>query len=123
MQDGFYKSRVADAAFTGCQFVAYGTQTMHATPASDPTKPIMGVSDTLAVAPGQFVDVQMTQIADLVAGGTIAYGDRLTTDANGHAVKAVKQAGATVYTAGYAQSDAVLGDIFPILIAPGAIDG
>ena len=123
MQDGFYKSRVADAAFAGWQFAAYGTQTMHAVPASDPTKPIMGVSDTLAVAPGQMVDVQMTQIGEVVCGGTIAYGDRLTTDANGHAVKAVKQTGATVYTAGYAQQAGVAGDIIQFLIVLGAIDG
>lgn len=123
MQDGFYKSRVADAAFTGCQFTAYGTQDGHAIPASDPTKPLMGVSDTLAVSPGQMVDVQMTQIGEVVAGGTIAYGDRLMTDANGRAVKAAKQTGATIYTAGYAQSGAVAGDIFPFLITLGAIDG
>ena len=123
MQDGFIKSFVADAAFTGCELTAFGTGDAHATPATDPTKPLVGVADTLAVRAGSMVDVQMTQIASVRAGATIVPGQRLMTDATSRAVPAVKQAGATIYTIGIAQVGAVVGDTFPALINLGAIDG
>ena len=65
----------------------------------------------------------MTQIATLKAGANIVPGQRLMTDANSHAVPAVKQAGATIYTIGIAQVAAVAGDLFSALIILGAIDG
>lgn len=123
MQDGFYKSFIADAAFAGRELVAFGTADVHAVPAPGPNVPLLGVADSLAVAPGQMVDVQQTLWGEAVAGGPITRGDRIMSDASGHAVTAVKQAGSTVYTAGIAQVSAVAGDIFPFLIHLGSIAG
>lgn len=123
MQDGFYKSRVADVAFTGCQFVAFGAADYHAVPAAGPNVPLAGISDSLPVPVGYMVDVQMTQIADVKLGGLVAAGDRLMADANGYAITAAKQAGAIVYTGGIAQMAGVAGDIIQALVIFGEIYG
>lgn len=123
MQAGFYKSRLAQAAFAPWQLAAFGGADNSVTPAAGANAPIAGVSDSLGAQPGQLVDVQMTQIADVQAGGAIAAGDLLTSDANGKAVKAVKQVGATVYVFGIAQTEAVAGDVFQALLAFSTIDG
>lgn len=123
MQDGFYKSFTADAGFAGRELVAFGQGDLHAVPAAGPNVPLVGVADSIPVQPNDMVDVQQTQWGEAVAGGPIAPGDRLMADANARAVKAVKQTGATVYTAGVAQTSAVAGDVFPFLIALGEIVG
>ena len=123
MQDGFYKSFTADVAFTGRELAAFGGADYHAVPAAGPNVPLIGVADSLAVPQGWQVDVQQTQWGEAIAGGTITRGDKLMADASGHAVTAVKQAGATVYTAGIAQISAVAGDVFPFLIVLDRIDG
>lgn len=123
MQDAFIKSRRADAAFTGFQFAAFGSGDNHVTPAAGPNVPLAGVADSLPCPAGQMVDVLMTQLADIQLGGTVAAGDRLMSDANGHAVTAAKQAGATVYVGGIAQVAGVVGDIIPALVVFDAIYG
>ena len=123
MQDGFYKSRHADAAFTGYQFAAFGAADLHVAPAAGSGVPLAGVSDSLPVRAGDLVDVQMTLIADIQLGGPVAPGDRLTADANGHAVAAAKVAGAVVYTGGIAQTAGVAGDIIPAFVIFDAIYG
>jgi len=123
MLSGLYKSRVAAAAFAPYQLAAFGAADHQVVPAVDPTKPLAGVADSIAVPAGLLVDVQMTEIAEVVAGGTIAAGDDLMTDANGHVVTAAKQVGVTVYLVGRAQVSALAGDVIPALITLGAIHG
>ena len=123
MLQGLYKSRLAALAFAPYQLAAFGPADNQVMPAIDPTKPLAGVADSLSIDAGSLVDVQMTEIAEVVAGGNIAAGDDLMADANGHVVTAAKQAGATIYTIGRAQVSALAGDVFPVLITLGAIRG
>lgn len=124
MQDGFYKSRRAATAIAACTLVAYTANADEVALAVSANAPIAGVADSLDVPVGHLVDVQMTQLGDVRFGaGGVVPGDPVTADAQGHAVKAVKQAGAIVYVAGIAQRPQLEGDIGPILLAPSLIVG
>lgn len=124
MQDGFYKSRRAATAIGASLLVAYTANGDEVALAVSANAPIAGVNDNIAVPLGDLADVQMTQLADVRFGaGGVAPGDPVTADAQGRAVKAVKQAGAIVYVAGIAQRPQLEGDIGPILLAPSMIVG
>lgn len=124
MQDGFYKSRRAATAIGASLLVAYTANADEVQLAVSANTPIAGVNDNVAVPVGSLADVQMTQLADVRFGaGGVAPGDPVTADAQGRAVKAVKQAGAIVYVAGIAQRPQLEGDIGPILLAPSMIVG
>ena len=123
MQPGFIKSRPTPQAVAPYAIVAFtgaGSAVRQAIAATDP---LAGVADSMGSQAGGMADVQLTQIADFQAGGTIAPGDPLTSDANGRAVKAVKQVGAIVNVIALAQAPALVGDVFPGLIAPSQIVG
>lgn len=124
MQDGFYKSRRAATAIGASLLCAYTANADEVQLAVSANAPIAGVNDNVAVPVGSLADVQMTQLADVRFGaGGVAPGDPVTADAQGRAVKAVKQAGAIVYVAGVAQRPQLEGDIGPILVAPFMIVG
>ena len=124
MQDGFYKSRRAATAIGANLLAAYTGNGDEVALAVSPNTPIAGVNDNVDVPLGQLADVQMTQLADVRFGaGGVAPGDPVTADAQGRAVKAVKQAGAIVWVAGIAQRPQLEGDIGPILVAPFMIVG
>jgi hypothetical protein len=79
------------------------------------TDKLCGVSDAaLDVADGRRVDVLMSGFQKLDAGGAIAWGDRLTSDANGKAVVAA----AGNNRIAIALQDAAAGDPFDVLITP-----
>jgi hypothetical protein len=61
---------------------------------------------------GQAADVMTRGITKLVAGGTIAAGDRIGTDAAGKAVKKTEGTDTTNYVVGVALQAAVANDIF-----------
>ena len=124
MQSGFYKSRNAASAIAGCSLAAYTANADEVTLATGSAAPIVGVTDTIDVATGELVDVQMTQLADVRFGAAVAPGDPLTADAEGRAIKAVKgAAGVIVYCIGFAQRPQVADDIGPALLAPFMIVG
>ena len=56
-------------------------------------------------------------------GGTVARGAPVTADASGKAVAAAPAAGSNVRIIGFAEVSAVAGDIAPVLIAPGVMQG
>lgn len=57
-------------------------------------------------------DVMTRGITKVIAGGTVAAGDRIGTDANGAAVKLTEGTDTTKYVVGVALQAAVSGDIF-----------
>lgn len=123
MRDGYIKSRLAAVTMPPCVLAAFTGTNNQVTLATGPTAPLAGVVDTMGAVAGSLCDVQMTEVADLVAGGPIAAGDPITSDANGNGVKAAKLAGQTVYCIGFAQAAHVVGDIMAVLIAPFLIVG
>jgi hypothetical protein len=72
---------------------------------------LIGVTTDIAAAAGDRCDVILSGIADVLYGGTVAFGDLLTTDASGRAVKAVPAAGANNRIIGQAMVSGVVGDI------------
>lgn len=123
MSTGFVKSRRAAVDMIGYRLAAFTPNAAEVAMAAGANAPLAGVTDRIGAPAGRQVDVYFTEMAPVQAGGPIAPGDRITADAQGRAVKAVKQAGATVFTIGFAQEPAVVNDVFNVLIAPGAIDG
>lgn len=86
------------------------------------TDAILGVSERMGAEAGGQLDVVLSGTYDVIAGGNITAGDFITADANSKGVAAAPSAGDVVRYAGIALLDAVAGDIFPILIAPGALN-
>ncbi|MFN3858415.1 MAG: capsid cement protein [Caulobacter sp.] len=85
---------------------------------------IIGVSDMSAdVASGGRVDVRLTGVAEVDAGGNITRGGLVVSDANGKAVAAAPAAGANVRVLGIALVSAVSGDVLDVLLAQGSHQG
>ena len=121
---GFQKNYNAVAAISAYHIVKpSGVNDGEVVPAAASTDPIIGVSQNIDVASGQFVDVIHSDSANVVSGGVIAFGDPLTSDANGCAIKAVPAAGANMRLIGQALSSGVAGDIIPVLVNPGSMQG
>lgn len=74
-------------------------------------------------AAGARADVAVDGIAEVVAGGTITRGALVTSDANGAAVAAAPSAGSNNRVLGVAQVSAASGDIFPVLLKQGSVQG
>lgn len=109
----------AGAAILPRRFVKFSADrtVIQATAATDL---IIGVSDSLgAAAAGDRVEVyQLGTHVEVVAGGNIARGVEITSDANGKAVTAAPAAGATCRTAGIAMGSFVADDVAEYLASP-----
>lgn len=87
------------------------------------TDAMIGVSDNLAKLTGERVDITLSGLAEVMFGGTVARGALVTSDADGKAVAAAPAAGVNNRVIGVAMVAAVSGDIAPILIQPGSLQG
>lgn len=65
---------------------------------------------------GESAELMLDGISKLIAGGTIAAGGQIGTDASGHAVAYVAGTGTTNYVVGTAMQAAVSGDTFAAAI-------
>ncbi len=87
----------------------------------------IGVSDfspnATAVASGERVDVQLTDIATVTYGGTVTRGQLVISDSTGRAITATAAAGANVRTCGVAMVSGVVGDLGAVLLIPGSFQG
>lgn len=75
------------------------------------------------VASGERVDVQKSGRVQVIAGGTIADGAPVASDANGAAVAAAPAAGVNLLVAGFADEAAAAGDLFWVQLAPHTMQG
>ncbi len=83
---------------------------------------IIGVSDAMGADAGGMLDTVQAGWGELKLGGTVSFGDPLTSDAAGAGIKAVPVAGSVVRYACFAMSDGDDGDIIPVLVVPGIIN-
>lgn len=84
----------------------------------------IGVSAPLiTTATGAVVDVAIGGVAEVIAGGTVTRGDRITSDANGAGVTAAPAAGTNNFVVGIALESAVSGDVFSVLLVPQVLQG
>ena len=117
------KNYIAEAAVTAHRIVQFGATdgaVLHAAAAADKS---IGVSMELDTALGGRVDVVRTGMPDVEYGGTVAAGDLLTSDSVGRAVVANPGAGANVRIVGTAEVAAVSGDIAPMTLSLGMMQG
>lgn len=117
------KTFTAGAAITKRRLVKIGSADGQVIQAAGTTAAIIGVAAELDVDSGDRVDVHVVGIAEVEAGGTITRGALVTSDVNGKAVAAAPGAGVNAYVAGIALNSAVSGDIIPVQLAPGVMQG
>ena len=122
------KSYKAGATVNKYRIVKGGADDDHVIQAAAATDKLIGVLDVAGIAgttqaAEERVDVIHAGIAECEAGGTIAVGDPITSDANGKAVAAAPTAGTNNPIVGKALRSAVSGDIFPVLVSLGTVQG
>jgi surface antigen len=96
----------------------WGATTTDVTGATAATDRICGVFTEVGAKVGEIVDVVHDGRPGVKLGGTVALGDKLTTNASGQAI-ATTTAGNRVL--GVADSDGVSGDVIPVLLTIGDV--
>lgn len=117
------KNYLAEAAISPYRIVKPGTSDGNILQGAAATDFLVGVCESVGPALGERCDVVKSGIADVEFGGAVTRGAAVTSDANGKAVAAAPAAGSNVRIIGFAEVSAVAGDIGPILVAPGVMQG
>lgn len=111
------KEFVAEGALVAFRIGKKGAAEDQVVPAAAVGDNVFGVIQHDA-ADTERVRLMLIGISKVEMGGTVAQGDRLTTDASG---RAVTSALATDSIIGIAMSDSVIGDIGTVLLAPAIV--
>lgn len=117
--DKEYRAAAAITKFRVAKFDAADGDLVQAAAATDK---LYAISQHTA-ASGDRVRARISGISEAEAGGNIAKGDLLTSDADGKVVAAAPAAGVNNRIIGIAVNSAVLGDIFPVLLNQGSLQG
>lgn len=107
--------QVAEATITEGQILKNGSAGLQVLPAASVSDKSIGVAEHDA-ASGEGIRMQVAGRAKYKAGGTIAKGDLLTSDASGRAVTAAPAQGDNNRIIGYATESAVVNDLFSGMI-------
>lgn len=111
------KSYRASAAIAGYLVVA-GIAGNQVRTATGPTDTLIGAAGAMGADANGLLDLVEVGLSEVRLGGNVTFGDPLTSDANGKAVKAVATAGQVIRVIGYARADGADGDIAPFQVAP-----
>ena len=123
MHPGFTKTFNAGAAISRRRIVKFSADGI-AIQSSAAADLHVGVSDMSAdVANGERVDVRMSGVAEVDAGGACTRGQLATSDANGKAVDIAPGAGANVRAIGMFMTSAVNGDVVDVFLFPSRPQG
>lgn len=117
------RAGTAEGAIAAYRIVKFGANDGGYLQAAAATDYLAGVCESVGPASGERLDVIKAGIADVEFGGTVTRGQPVTSDANGKAVAAAPAAGANVRIIGFAEVSAVAGDIAPVWIEPGLMQG
>jgi len=117
------RSFVAEAAISANRVVTFGATDDNVLTAVAVTSTLIGIVEGVSPVLGERVDVVMTGIADLQIGAGVTRGAYITADAQGRGVAAAPAAGVNNNVIGVALQSGVSGDIIPVLISPGRIQG
>lgn len=119
------KAYLAGATLNPYRLVKFGADDDHVIQTAAVGDAIFGVIDIpgSAAAAEDRVDVMTHGIADVILGGTVTRGGLITTDATGQGVAAAPAAGVNNSVIGRAMISGVVGDIIPVLIATGQVQG
>lgn len=123
LTSGITKNFIAETAVTKHRICKFGSSDTAVVQAAAVGDSLIGVSTEIDAAAGQPCDVRVTGVALVEAGGNITRGGPITSDANGKAVAAAPAAGANNRIIGHAHASAVAGDIFPVHLSMGSVQG
>lgn len=123
MQLVLNRNYTAQGAIPPYRIVKHGTQDGTVTLAAAAADALIGVNESVQPDDGQRCDIVKVGVADVEFGGAVTRGQPITADANGKGVVAAPGAGANVRIIGFAEVSAVAGDIGPVLLAPGLMQG
>lgn len=85
---------------------------------------LIGITDrTAVVAAGAMADVHELGVADVDYGGPLTWGDPITADVDGKAIKAVPAQGEQLFCIGFAAIAGVAGDIGSARLSPFILTG
>ncbi|MEM4409112.1 MAG: DUF2190 family protein, partial [Candidatus Caldarchaeum sp.] len=111
------------AISTAYTIAKFGSDDSTVAVASASTDTLIGVIQHTTSAAGEAVRVMLSGITRLKLGGTVARGAFVTSDSNGMGVTASPGSGVNATVIGIALASGVSGDIIPLLLAPGRIQG
>jgi hypothetical protein len=117
------KGGTAQGAIAAYRIVKFGDGDGTYLQAAAATDAVVGVNESIPVSAGERIDVVKVGIADVEFGGTVTRGTPVTSDVNGKAVAAAPDEGENARIVGFAEVSAVAGDIAPVLLAPGLMQG
>lgn len=109
---------VAGAAIEPFRIVKFSNADGKYVQSSAATDLHVGVSESIAAADGERIDVCRIGIAAVQYGGTVVRGQKLTSDAEGKAVAVTKDGDQVI---GIAEMSGVAGDIGAVLLAPASM--
>lgn len=112
------RNYVAFAAIAAFRIAKHGANDGEVVQGAAATDALMGVTEGIAPAAGERVDIVKSGLADIEYGGAVAKGDPLTSDADGRAVKATAAGSRLI---GFAEVAGVAGDIGLVDIALGTL--
>lgn len=113
----------ASAAVTAKRIVKFSdtTATNKVALASAATDPLLGLSDAMGAPSGGMADIILAGLGEVVLGGTVAAGDKLTSDSAGAAVKCTAATNTRKEFVATALLPGVSGDIIPCLVERGVV--
>lgn len=79
---------------------------------------LLGTSDSLDKATGEYVDMDVRERSEVRLGGTVVRGAALTSDANGKAISTTTIGNRII---GFAEMSGVLDDVITYTRAPGVL--
>jgi len=121
---GIEKSVKCTAAIATAYLIAkFGADDETLSQATASTEELVGVFQHTTSVANEKVRVMLTGITRVKLGGTVTRGGWGTSDANGKAVAAAPGAGVNAAVVGRFMASGVNGDIVPLLLAPGRIQG
>ena len=121
--NGLTKSYTAGGAINPFRIVKFGSNDFEVVQGAAATDALVGVSTEIDAASGERVDVVQAGIADVKLGGSVTRGGLVTSDASGQGVAAAPAAGANNRVIGVALISGVSGDIIPVMISQGSVQG
>ncbi|WP_439363087.1 capsid cement protein [Bradyrhizobium sp. DASA03005] len=121
--NGLTKSYTAEGAISANAIVKVGANDYGILQGAAATDKLIGITTEVAAVLGEQADVVLEGIADLKLGGAVARGDLLTSDAAGLGVTAAPAAGSNNRIIAMALISGVAGDLIPVKVLPGSLQG
>jgi len=117
------KSFNAGGTIAANSIVKAGSNDYDVLQAGAATDSIVGVTMEVGASSGERVDVVLLGVVDLKLGGTVTRGALVTSDASGNGVAAAPSAGTNNRIVGVAMISGVSGDIIPVWVGLGSMQG